>query len=74
VSTKTGEDHNLPNNIETIIPVAVSDFPEYIWTNNDSYWLTDNIPRICTVGELGKLSDPTVLKSIMKKPFVSFVR
>jgi hypothetical protein len=44
--------HLLPASIVAILPVVVTAVTEWIDTKDPTLWLTDEIPRICTVGEL----------------------
>lgn len=66
----SGTNYALPDNIQKIIPFAVSPFVEYIWDKGDNLWLTDSIPRICTPLECELLCDENIVDEICPKIYV----
>jgi hypothetical protein len=47
-----GRNYELPKEVKFIVPLVLTPFPEYIHTRSDAYFLTLDIPRICTPEEL----------------------
>jgi hypothetical protein len=68
-----GKNYAIPDYVDAILGVVVTPFVEYVWSTNDYYWLTADIPRICTPEELKMLNDPNVLQSALKQNFVHYV-
>jgi hypothetical protein len=68
-----GANFRVPQSIDIIVPVAVSPFVEYIWSVDESLWLTEEIPRVCTPDELGSITDRDILSEIVKRPFVRYI-
>jgi hypothetical protein len=70
---RLGTNFEVPQDIDVIIPIAVSPFVEYIWSADETLWLTREIPRVCTPNELGSITDRGILSEIVKKPFVRYI-
>ena len=49
-----GRNYNL-DDIEYILPIAISSFKEYIPSTNSYYWITRDVPRVLTVTEVREL-------------------
>jgi hypothetical protein len=62
----SGLNYELPQGTTAIVPLLVSPFVEYIWSREPNLWLSDEVPRICTPGELRKVTPET----LGGKPFV----
>ena len=70
---KKGTNYEIPKGIDLIVPFVISPFPEYIWSINEKYWLTKEIPRICLASELKSLLKDEVYSEIINKSYVRFL-
>jgi len=70
---RRGTNFEIPENIDVIVPLVVSPFVEYIWSNSELLWLTSEIPRVCVPEELGSIANTDMLSQIVKKPFVHYI-
>jgi len=68
-----GTNFELPQGIDIIIPIVVSPFVEYVWSDDETLWLTREIPRVCTPNELALITDRDILSKIVEKPFVQYI-
>lgn len=50
----TCHDFPLPMGVSRVLPVVVTATPEWLHLLDSDLWLTERIPRICTVGELSE--------------------
>jgi hypothetical protein len=65
-----GRNYTIPDGITHIISIVVSPFPEYVHQRSGRYFLTESIPRICTVEELTKFLNKFALSAYIDKQFV----
>ncbi len=70
---RRGANFEVTQGIDIIIPIAVSPFVEYIWSSDETLWLTKEIPRVCTPDELSSITHRDILSEIVRKPFVRYV-
>jgi hypothetical protein len=49
---RTGRDYDVPAEVSRIEPILCTPGVEFIWSRDPDLWVTDVIPRICTVDEL----------------------
>jgi hypothetical protein len=71
---QVGTNFELPKNIKFIVPIVITPFPEYIWTKDNQYWLTQNISRICLVSELKDLINDKAYCQIINRPFIRKIK
>lgn len=55
----TGRNYALPSEVERIEYAVCTTGVEWIWTREADLWLTDTVPRVCTLDELLDLLDPS---------------
>jgi len=66
-----GNNYDVPSQIRRLVPLVVSAFVEYIWTRDRGLWLTDHVPRVCTVSEFETiLRSAEIRKQVVSRPFV----
>lgn len=68
-----GTNFSLPRDTLGLVPLGVSPFVEYIWSSNEYYWLTEEIPRLCTPDELIRICTRDCLPEIVKRSYVTYV-
>lgn len=68
VQNSKGRNYALPGEVTRIVPLVVSPFVEYIWSRSAEYWVTQNIPRVCTPEELLKLKHSKI-DQLAKAPY-----
>ncbi|GAG53851.1 unnamed protein product, partial [marine sediment metagenome] len=66
--TKIGNNYALPDETKHILSLVASPFPEYIDTKNDFYFLSQNIPRVCTPREIIELINEFKITDYEFKP------
>lgn len=66
---------SLPREVRYICPVVVTNYPEYIWSFRDYYFLNEKmtLPRILTLEELPRLLT-TNLSFIKRQPYTIQIR
>jgi len=70
-----GSNYALPSHITHIVPIVCSTWPEFIFSLEDRYYLTPQIPRVCTPDELIEFLTEVDEPSILRKPYaVAVVR
>jgi hypothetical protein len=57
-SNPTGRNYELPPNIDRIEYAVCTPGVEWIWTRDADLWLTETVPRVCTLDELLDLLGP----------------
>lgn len=64
ICNPVGQNYALPDGVTSLVPFVASPFVEYIWSVDPEFWMTDEIPRVCTPKDLVILSqlDPGLLK------------
>lgn len=67
---RNASNYKIPENVHTIVPFVISPFVEYIWDTSETLWITDDIPRICTIEECIQLCSEEVLKSVENKSYI----
>ncbi|MFZ5933049.1 MAG: hypothetical protein ACOYT7_03185 [Patescibacteria group bacterium] len=50
--TKNSKDLTLPRRYKYLLPIVCTSHPEYIWDEIRNLRLPNNVPRICTLGEI----------------------
>lgn len=69
-----GKNFELPSIVEYIVPIMVGPFREYIWTNDENFWIDENTPRICTISECCNLPNLISIEEFIKKPYVKRIK
>jgi len=69
-----GRNYELPKEVKFIVPLVLTPFPEYIHTRSDAYFLTPDIPRICTPEELVQYLKHFRIRDSRCLSFIKYVR
>ena len=58
LQNRTELQHEIPENVKYICPIAISPYPEYIWEKSDDLFISinQNLPRIITIDDLNDIS------------------
>ena len=67
---RKGKNFELPRAITHLVAIAASPFTEYISKRSDYYFLTANIPRVCTPAEIVEFVKHFRLSTYSSKPFI----
>jgi len=65
-----GRNFEIPRGVTRLVAIAASPFPEYIAVKSERYFLTNDIPRVCTPQEIAEFSRSFDLTAYISKPFV----
>lgn len=67
---RKGKNFELPGAITHLVAIAASPFTEYIPKQSDRYFLTADIPRVCTPAEIVEFVKHFRLSAHSSKPFI----
>jgi hypothetical protein len=67
---RKGKNFELPLAVTHIVGIVASPFPEYIPKRDDRYFLTRNIPRVCTPEEIAEFVKQFRLSAYLSRPSV----
>lgn len=65
-----GSNYALPSYITHIVPIVCSTWPEFIFSLDNKYYLTPQIPRVCTSDELVEFLTSVDEESLFRKSYV----
>jgi hypothetical protein len=68
MKSPVGANYRIPTSVRYVVPVMCSAFSEFIWSQEDKYFLTKHVPRICSVAELVDVMH-SALPGIREKAF-----
>jgi hypothetical protein len=49
---RSGRNYDVPAEVTRVEPILCTPGVEFIWSRDEDLWVTEDIPRICTVDEL----------------------
>jgi hypothetical protein len=62
--------YSIPTEVKNIVPIVCSSRVEFIWDTAATYFLREEIPRVCAAGELIKYLNEFDPEQLNNKPYV----